>query len=147
MAIGRIISFFFGIIVCGLLQVWVVIIVLLSSGKPVDFQNVIGNGGLFFFSTSLVVGSALNLFDKNPIKLGTVDFNMTMMLCGMVLFLAVSFYMAVLFGIESQNAKPFSGSKIHLLTQILCALCAISYWCFVCVRRGMFNRDKDGINS
>jgi hypothetical protein len=56
--------FFILVIILGLLQLWVLIVVLKALHQPIEVKRLLGDGGLFFFSTSLAIGSALTLWDQ-----------------------------------------------------------------------------------
>jgi len=67
--------------------------------------------------------------------IGKLDFNMTFLICGGVLFLTVGYYAAVLSDGGLATAKPFGD---HLPMQIGCALAAVGYWFFAGLRTGLF---------
>lgn len=141
MQFGRFLSFAICIVVGGLLQLWVLLMVLNATGYVIDFREFLGDGGLFFFATSLSAGSAISLFDHRPIKVGTSDFNVTLICLFGILVIAVSYYAAVLSGDGMSAAKPFSN---HAPVQIACTLMAIGYWVYVGRRTGLFVKKEDG---
>ncbi|MCH8824800.1 MAG: hypothetical protein IH984_14980 [Planctomycetes bacterium] len=135
MQIGRLITFTLGVIGFGLLQLWVLIMILNTMGSPIDAKEILGDGGLFFFSTSLAVGSAITLFDTNPLKIGSRDCNVTIIVCGGVLLLTVVYYSAVLSQGGLKQPDPFAQ---HILLQIGCSLIAIGYWFYMGISTGLF---------
>ena len=143
MQFGRLLSFALGIVGGSLLQLWVLLIILHANHHPIGVKEVLGSGGLFFFASSLSVGSALNLFDSRPITIGKLDFNMTFLICGGVLLLTVGYYAAVLSGGGLAIAKPFGD---YFLMQIGCAFAAVGYWFFAGLRTGLFIK-KDNFNA
>ena len=102
---GRLISFTIGIIGGGLLQLWALIMVLNANGYPVEISELLGDGGLFFFATSLVVGSSISLFDYRPIKVGNKDFNITMITLAGILVPVLIYYSTVLSSYSSVQAE------------------------------------------
>lgn len=141
MQFGRLLIFVLAIIGGSLLQFWVLLVVLDVKGYPIQAKEVFGDGGLFFFASSLSVGSALNLFDKRPMIIGKQDFIVTFLICGGILFFVVAYYAAVLSGGGPATAKPFGD---HLLIQFGCALAAVAYWFFTGLRTGMFVSEDKG---
>lgn len=140
MQFGRFLSFALSIVVGGLLQLWVLLIALNAIGHVIDFSELLGDGGLFFFATSLSVGSAISLFDHRPIKVGSTDFNVILICCVGVLVMVVVYYAAVLSGDGMSAAKPF---RNHALFQIACALTAMGYWFYAGHRTGLFVKKED----
>ena len=134
MQVGRLITFVLGVVGVGLLQLWVLIIILHARGSPINAKEILGDGGLFFFSTSLVVGSAISLFDTHDLKIGSRDCNVTLILCGGVLLITVGFYASVL-SQDGLKQHPFAQ---HMLLQIGCTVVAIGYWYYMGVSTGLF---------
>lgn len=135
MHFGRLLAFTVGIIGGSLLQLWILLIVLATNNHAIDIKQILGDGGLFFFSTSLCVASALNLFDYQPTTVGKLDFNMTLLICGGIFILTVVYYTSVLSGSKEQIPNPFSD---YCLLQVGCALTSIGYWFFTGLRTGLF---------
>ena len=133
--IGKLITFALANIAGGLVQLWVLVLVLLAKGQAPSIPVLLGDGGLFFFATSLTFSSFLALAEKYNLKTGTWDLNMTIGLGGSVALAAVVFYSVVL----SQGTAaptPLSG---HVLPQISCAAAALVYTFYVSVRVGYFS--------
>ncbi|MCH7575693.1 MAG: hypothetical protein IIA59_11280 [Candidatus Marinimicrobia bacterium] len=130
-----------GIIGVGLLQIWVLLMVLQANGHPAHIEEILGGGGLFFFATSIVVGSALSLFDYSPPKIGSLDFNMSAICCGVVLLVTVVYYTEVLSGGGVAEPNPFSK---HVVQQLFCTSVALWYWYYSGRRTGLFvKKDYD----
>lgn len=143
MQYGRLISFALGILGGGLLQIWVLLLMLNATGQTIQIKEILGNGGLFFFATTLCVGSILSLFDFRPIIVGNRDFNISVICCGVVILVAVTNYAAVLSDGGFTVTNPFSD---NVATQIGCTLIAIVYWYYSGNRTGLFvKKDKDVI--
>ena len=138
MAIGRLISFLLGIIGGGLLQIWLLVAVLRLSGQAARVAELLGDGGLFFFATSLAVSSLLTLCDAYPPRVGTADFNLTAVLVGTVMLVAVTYYVGVLTGSLGKTTLPFAK---YWVPQLVCTSAALLYWFYVGVRTGMFQRE------
>jgi len=84
---GRLISFFILVVLLGSLQLWVLMIVLKALDQPIELKRLLGDGGLFFFSTSLAIGSAVTLWDQKSTPFGGEDFLITLLLPGGIFFL------------------------------------------------------------
>lgn len=96
MEYGRLLSFAVVIVGGGLLQLGAFIMVLHANGHSVTVIEVLGDGGLFFFATSLFAGSTISLFDKLQVEVGKKDFNITMLSLIGIFFPALTYYSAVL---------------------------------------------------
>jgi hypothetical protein len=133
MHIGKLLTFFVVTIVGGLLQVWVLWLILaVGLNKPVGLAALLGDGGLFFFSTSITVSSFLLLIDRHSLKVGTADLNVTLVLAGAAALSAVVMYTSVM-SANFGSANPF---KDLLFPQIACATAAFTYAFYVAVRTG-----------
>ena len=91
---------------------------------------------VFFLNVS-AVGAAISLFDHHPVKVGNMDFNISMLCCGGVLLLAVAYYASVLSSGGLSNPTPF---RNYVGLQLSCATVSVSYWYFSGMRTGLFVR-------
>lgn len=132
---GRVYSFVLLNIAGGLLQLWVVALMLFVKGSGVTVAQLLGDGGLFFFATSLAYSSVFSLTNKYPMTTGTRDFNITLTLVGCVTLLALIVYVSVLSSTPQSGSPPLSGTVFH---QIACVTAALVYAFYVSVRTGLF---------
>ncbi len=140
MALGRFLCFFFATVLLGVLQLWILGLLVLTSLVPqppggVSLAQVLGDGGLFFFATTLTVSSGLTLLDALRPRVGDRDFTITLIVCPLVLFFAVTVYAAVHAKSFGHDPLPFQS---HVLPQIACMLFALGYWFYVGIRTGWF---------
>lgn len=140
-SVGKILTFLGMTIVGSLLQLWLLALVLLVVTRAAPSLSILlGKGGLFFFATSLVASSVLNLADKHPLSSGTADFNMTMFVGALAALGAVATYTSVLTQAQvasPQLQAPFSDPE-WIWAQIGCATAALMYALYVAVRTGRF---------
>lgn len=139
MHIGRLMTFAMGVVGGGLLQLWVLIIILNVKNGSIEVAQLLGDGGLFFFSTSLAVGSAISLFDKRVPKIGSHYFNVTVIVCGGILFFAVTYYVSVLSDDGLKEDRPFAE---YMLLQIGCSIAAVAYWFYMGICTGLFTKEE-----
>jgi len=135
MQLGRFFAFFGGVFVGGLLQLWILVMILLAIGHPVSIAEILGDGGLFFFATSLVVNSWLSLADYEPMIVGKKDFNITFLCFFGVVIPVIAYYTAILSNGGLDQIRPF-GDFVPL--QISCLVGAIAYWIYSGIRTGLF---------
>lgn len=127
----------FSMIGGGLLQLWILVFILSLNGAPVSLVQVLGDGILFFFASSLAVGSAITLFDSPKMAFGNVDFNVTCTVgLGLVFVTAVT-YSYVLADVGFAAPDPFQDL---VLFQIGIAFIALGYWFYTGVRTGLYTR-------
>lgn len=130
---GKLLTFLFVTVIIGLLQVWALwLILVFGLGKPVEVGELLGDGGLFFFSTSVTVTSFLVLINRYSLRAGKVDLNVTLYLAGSTAFSAVAVYTSVM-SASFGTANPF---KEQLMPQLACAGAALIYAFYVAVRTG-----------
>jgi hypothetical protein len=138
---GKFITFLLLTIFGGLLQLWVLWITLFTKAVEENisgptFAQLIGDGVLFFFATSLVFSSFLTLVDSRSLKLGSADLNLSLVVIALVLLLATVTYVSVLTSAKAeQNNLPF---ETHWLQQVICAFAAVAYACYVGTVTGFF---------
>ena len=132
---GRVLSFFIITIGGGLLQLWVLSLILMTNQSPIRIGDLLGDGGLFFFATSLAFTSFVSLSSKMSIVFGTGQFNVTLVIVAPITLLAVVVYSTVLSGSLGQKAAPFAD---HVTAQIACAFAAVIYAFYVCTAIGFF---------
>jgi hypothetical protein len=137
MQIGRLITFTLAVIGGGLMQLWVLLLVLKANGHPLLLKDLLGDGGLFFFATSLAVGSSISLFDSHKLVIGNADCNITLIVCGGVVLLAVIYYASTLSSSSPRVAAPFAK---HIGLQLGCCCAAVVYWYYTGVRTGLFTK-------
>lgn len=135
MHFGRFVTFACGVIFGSLLQLWVLALMLNATNLPIAFPELLGNGGLFFFATSLAVGSALSLFDHYPVKIGSIDFLFTFFLAGPLMLVVVVYYTATMSNGGFGTVHPF---KSYVTLQLGCSAMAMVYWFYSGLRTGLF---------
>lgn len=123
-------------IIGGLLQVWVLYIALSSLGKPHTLPLLLGDGGLFFFATSLTVNSVLVLLAESPARPLPWDLSITLFTILGTLVPSIVVYTAVL----TNNPNVVAPFQDHTPSQISVAILAMAYALFVGVRTGYFNK-------
>lgn len=133
-ALGKLVSFVAANIVGGLLQVWVLYVALAALGKAHGLAVLLGDGGLFFFATSLTVNSFLILLAEFPGKLQQVDIVSTLFALIGGLITSVVFYI-VIFTNRLGIAEPFHD---QIGPQVGCAILALAYAVFASARTGYF---------
>jgi len=119
----------------GLAQVWLLYVALIARHKEHTLSSLLGDGGLFFFTTSLAVTSALMLFERLPRKPTSWDLFWTILvlaICG----IAVVFYISVLI----DNLKVVAPFHDHVGPQVGCASIAFFYAFFAAARTGYFRK-------
>nr|WP_321485600.1 hypothetical protein [uncultured Draconibacterium sp.] len=132
---GRAFSFVSIMLFFGLLNLWILGLISFLKYNTVDWSLLVADGGLYFFSVSLVITSALSLFDEKHPKIGTLNFIITLLCAPPVILLSVVTYVYIL----TENGVDSSGSFVDLwFTQLLCAFTAIIYWIFSCFQTGVF---------
>jgi len=133
---GKVVLFTLSNLVGGLLQVWVLYLALSSMGKEHSLAVLLGDGGLFFFSTSLVVNSILILLAESPGKPSATDLGITGMAVVGSLVTSIVVYTVVLTS-RLGSVAPFHD---HIGAQISCTVVALIYAFFVGVRTGYFGK-------
>jgi hypothetical protein len=134
---GRFAIFFTLVVFLGLLQMWVLVVVMRVIGQPIGMQQLLGDGGLFFFANSLTIGSAVSLYDREPIKIGDANSVITFFLAGFVLLTTVTWYVAVMTKGGMKAQYPFARPDT-LALQVLCSMGAVVYWIYSGRKTGLF---------
>jgi hypothetical protein len=116
-------------VVGGLAQVWLLYFVLLNMGKEHDVSAILGDGGLYFFATSLTASSALVYFEHKPTNTVPWDWTCTI--------LAIAASMVSVAATHPGVPSPFRDQS---LPQITCAAVSFVYSTFVAQRTGYFAR-------
>jgi uncharacterized membrane protein len=124
---------FFG----GLLQLWVLFLVLVFLGKPPSAGALLGDGGLYFFSTSLALSSLASLWQKKPLKYDDTTTIISIGCVGITLLLAVVAYVSVLSSGLGRVTSPFS-TTTHITSQLSCAVLASVYAMYVTRQIGLW---------
>jgi hypothetical protein len=139
---SRILIFFILVIVLGLLQLWVLIAVLKALEQPIEVKRLLGDGGLFFFSTSLAIGSALTLWDQKSTNKNDEELLLwTIIFPGSIFFLTVAWTVAIMAKDGLTAQYPFQKSD-SIILQIACTLAAITYWFITGLATDMFKRKR-----
>ena len=134
---GRFAVFFSLIILLGLLQMWVIVIVMRIIGQPIGSQQLLGDGGLFFFANSLTIGSAVSLYDKEPVKIVDANFLITFFVGGIIFLATIICVVSIMANGGSKDHYPFDREDMHLL-QVACTSGAIMYWIYCGRKTGLF---------
>jgi hypothetical protein len=138
----RLLIFFILVIVLGLLQLWVLLVVLKALDQPVELKRLIGDGGLFFFSTSLAIGSAITLWDqKSTNKHDDELILLTIILPGGIFFLTIAWTVAIMTKDGLSVQYPFQRTD-SIFLQLACTLAAITYWFVTGLATDMFKRKR-----
>jgi len=132
---GKLALFTASTAVGGLAQVWLLYVALLARHKEHNLPALLGDGGLFFFTTSLTATSALMLFERLPRRPTSWDLTWTLVVLGVCLC-AVVYYTAVLL----DNLKVVAPFHDHVSAQLACALMAFLYALFAAARTGYFRK-------
>src|SRR5712692_7327809 len=80
----------------GLVQIWILCVFLATQGKQYDIGLLLGDGGLFFFATSLTVSSLLVFLEQSRARRSPIDNLFTLLAIMAVLMVSVVVYTAVL---------------------------------------------------
>ena len=135
MSFTRFISFLLIVIIFGLFQVWISVI----DNWNFDINRALGNGGLFFFSTSLVVSSSIELHDEKGLKIGNRDF-----LFGLITGVPVFAISLVTYtrGISDELIKAQTFIETPQQQSVV-VLLSIVYWIYVGFRTGKFKQKRE----
>ncbi|MGP8048983.1 MAG: hypothetical protein ACLPYB_00095 [Desulfobaccales bacterium] len=126
--LGRLLSLILITVGGGLLQLWVLVLIIVNTGGKLNIGSLLGDGGLFFFATTLAFHSFLILIDHEPLRIGSSNLNITLLLVGPVMVTSMVTYASVLSIALGKIILPFSN---HLAPQIICSLCALTYAFYV----------------
>lgn len=119
----------------GLLQLWLLYGILAYFGKDRTVAVLLGDGGVFFFATSLTATSLLVFFADYAKHPSHSDLLVTV---GALVGGGVAiFYYTLILSNRLGNAEPF---KQYWPIQVFCAAIAFSYAVFVSARTGYFSR-------
>jgi len=135
MHLGRLLTFSLVVIGGGLLQLWLLVFILSIKGILPSWGQVLGDGGVFFFATSVSMGSAVSLYDRVRFRLGNADCNISILACLGTLLCAVTVYTAELSDAGLEPGRPFAK---YIATQLGCMILSIAYWLYSGVRTGLF---------
>lgn len=122
----------------GLIQLWVVSLILFyhpTKSFP-GFEILLGDGSLYFFSTSLVFSNLFSLLIGKNFKLNETHWIISIILIGVVLFNSLVAYITI-FSTNIGTPSPF---KNYLLSQIFTVIFAISYTIYTSTCTGLFKR-------
>lgn len=134
---GKVLSFIFFTFGAGLLQLWILFLVLYFSGRNPTLSNLLGDGGLYFFSTALAFSSFVALISHTPLKFGDGNLNITLFVIGPITLIAAISYVSSLFSNIGTQAAPFAN---QLLPQLACFLLASTYAFYVSTITGVFRK-------
>ena len=137
-SLGKVTLFSTSMIVGGLVQVWLLYIVLCAQGRDHSLPILLGDGGLFFFTTSLTATSALVLFENIPGKPNSWDLVFTILIVATCV--AASVYYMTVFTASANPELAGLPFKSHVRPQLTCAFCAFAYAFFASGRTGYFSR-------
>ena len=134
---NKLFAFIFFTFGCGLLQAWTLMLVkALPENGSFQPMVIFNDGGLYFFSTSLVFSSFLTLRSAPgaDFSLGSHQSTMGFLLIGPTVLLAVVNYVYVLSQTPALT-EPFATQRAY---QLACVFCASVYAIYVAVVTGMF---------
>ena len=137
---NAILAFAFFVLVLGLLELWIVALILwFSPGVTFSWRLLLHDGGLYFFSTSFVLSGLLTLLDRGSgLKQGSSELVVTLLLGAPVLGLAVVGY--TIYFIGTQILMHPISDYAHTLAQSSCAVSAIVYAFYCAAKIGVFRR-------
>lgn len=118
----------------GLLQMWVLCVVFWVREKELIPGEILGAGGLFFFSTSLVCSSACTLINDDVARPDPKRTSFTLYLAIPIFVVSVVFYTATL-TYRFSDRFPFEGD---VGLQIAAAVGALLYSYYVATVTGQF---------
>ena len=128
----------------GLLQLWILAIFLGFEGNLTDeVARLWGNGGLYFFSTSLVYSSFLTLLKDRPVQYGSMDMPVSFVSLGLTTLIACIAFVRTLdvgSGAQALGPLPFAS---NLFSQLTCVAVASSYAFFVGISCSRVRRLRD----
>ncbi|HHC6517486.1 hypothetical protein [Vibrio parahaemolyticus] len=134
-AFGKLLSFILVTFGIGLLQIWILLIALVLTNKPISVHEILGDGGLYFFSTVLALSSFITLTShKADLSYGSTGFNISLIVLGLVTVIAIVAYVSVLTD-KIGTPSPFSA---QIASQIMCVCLASSYAFYVSTVTGVF---------
>ncbi len=133
---GKIVSFILFTFGAGLLQMWILYIALFLDKKNPTLASLLGDGGLYFFSTALAFSSLVTLITHTSLKFGDRNLNITLFVIPPITLIAIVAYVSVLFANIGTVASPFSS---QILPQITCFLLAAAYAFYVATITGVFS--------
>jgi len=143
----KIIRFLFFTFILGLIQLWTIALIMLFVTKNVNLDILLRDGGIFFFSSSLIFNSCYILYEKgvhnhfsnNFLIQFTKTFGIIIPI--IVLFLIIVIYCTVFSTSLEKNKFPkFIG--IYSYLQIIILFIAMAYSIFVSAITGMFVSPK-----
>ncbi len=135
-SIGKVFLFISANILVGLLQVWVLYGALAVLGKDHSVGVILGDGGLFFFATSLTVNAILMMFSEGSAKIGPIDVTFTLFAIVGGLVMSAVFYGVIM----TSNLEAVSPFHDQVGPQVSCALLAFAYALYTSVRTGYFSK-------
>ncbi len=137
---NRLLTFVLATVLGGLLQLWIVVlIVTIVKGQAIDIGKLLGDGGLLFFATSVLVASILLLMEKGDLRRRAADRNV--LLLSVIIFVtAVVVYASVVPDhLVTSQPQPAPFAKL-VWPQLLCSVGALALAFFVGVRTGQFKK-------
>jgi hypothetical protein len=134
---GKIVSFVLFTFGAGLLQMWILFFALYFSNKSPTLEALLGDGGLYFFSTALVYSSLVSLISHTALKFGDSYLNITFITVSPVTLIAIVAYVSVLFSNIGKLASPFAN---HIIPQLSCLTLSMTYAFYVATVAGVFKK-------
>ncbi|MBF0379861.1 MAG: hypothetical protein HQL69_02520 [Magnetococcales bacterium] len=139
MNISKVTLYLFFVFILGLAQSWALMIVLWYKSHPVSLDYLLKDGGIFFFSTSLVYTSFFSLFDR--LKLQTID-----KLISSAAITIVSFLSVIGYSIEISESLilniPYEFIGRYGTGQIVCICVAGIYGFYSAAKLGVFRNSR-----
>ena len=137
MSLGRILSFIVLIVLLGLVQLWALLLIVNLTGINIEFSQLVEDGSLFFFSTTLAYASFFAVV-TSPYKYGIDD---PPFYLGPSALHVLAAKIAVPSQTPPDSAHPsgyqYSASRyMHL--QLFCAVSAVAYAFYVSKKTDVF---------
>jgi hypothetical protein len=144
---SSIINFFLLTVIGGLVQLWVVCILIFMKKQNINFADVLSDGSLFFFATSLSYSSLFSLLNEDHKSVGS-SVVVTILCVGIVTLLSLVAYSSAAYeNIRTHTVHPVSAESsstaldptYYMIAQIVCTFIALIYTVFVCTVTNMFS--------
>jgi hypothetical protein len=134
-SVGKFALFTLYTILGGLGQVWFLYLALYALGREHSLPVILGDGGLFFFNTSLTASSAFLLVEELRGK--SSPWHRAFTTLAIVISISAVVYYIAIFTHHPGNSAPFHD---HVKPQLALAVLAFTYAGFVAKETGFFSR-------
>lgn len=117
------------VIVFGLLQLWILPLIVILLGRPLDLLEILADGSLLFFATSLSYASFFTILGSpDKYSANRPPLTISVFVVFLISAIAVSTYTIAYVSQHSGTASSFSFSLLtYVVIQIVCAIVAVCY--------------------